>query len=60
MQQDVYEACQDGRVKFCGSYFHSKQLGTDLIASHEAAFSSGTEAGRALRRELEAPQPARA
>jgi predicted NAD/FAD-binding protein len=60
MQQDVYEACQDGRIKFCGSYFHSKQLGADLIASHEAAFSSGTEAGRAVRRELEAPQPARA
>jgi predicted NAD/FAD-binding protein len=58
MQQDVYEACQGDRIKFCGSYFHSKVLGIDLIASHEAAFSSGTEAGRAVRRELAAPRPA--
>jgi predicted NAD/FAD-binding protein len=52
MQEDVYDACQGDRIKFCGSYFHSKRLGVDLIASHEAAFSSGTEAGRAVRREL--------
>jgi predicted NAD/FAD-binding protein len=60
MQQEVYELNDGERIKFCGSYFHSKELGFDLIASHEAAFSSGVEAGRAVRRELEAPRPARA
>jgi uncharacterized protein len=58
MQQRVYDACQGDRIKFCGSYFHSKRLGFDLIASHEAAFSSGVEAGRGVRRELEALRPA--
>jgi predicted NAD/FAD-binding protein len=58
MQEDVYDACQGGPIKFCGSYFHSKRLGFDLIASHEAAFSSGVEAGSAVRRELEALRPA--
>lgn len=60
MQAGVYEACQGERVKFCGSYFHSKRLGVDLIASHEAAFSSGVEAGRAVRRELSELRPATA
>ena len=57
MQQDAYAACQGPgeRIKFCGSYLHSKELGVDLIASHEAAFSSGAEAGRALRNELGSP-----
>jgi predicted NAD/FAD-binding protein len=53
LQQEIYEVNEGGRVKLCGSYFHSKQLGPDLIASHEAAFSSGGEAGRAVLRQLE-------
>jgi predicted NAD/FAD-binding protein len=60
MQQDAYAVNDGQRIKYCGSYFHSRQLGPDLIASHEAAFSSGVEAGCAVRRQLEALRPARA
>jgi uncharacterized protein len=52
LQQRIYEINERGRIKYCGSYFHSPALGPDLIASHEAAHSSGVEAARAVRREL--------
>ncbi|MFF7128610.1 hypothetical protein [Streptomyces sp. NPDC008240] len=37
--------------KLAGSYFHSKRLGPDLIGSHEAAFSAGSEAAAGILRE---------
>jgi predicted NAD/FAD-binding protein len=52
LQSEIYATCEGRRVKLCGSYFHSPALGPDLIASHEAAFSSGVEAARAASREL--------
>ncbi|MEU1039820.1 NAD(P)/FAD-dependent oxidoreductase [Streptomyces sp. NPDC005551] len=43
-QSVIYAANEGTRLKLCGSYFHSKELGPDLIGSHEAAFSAGAEA----------------
>lgn len=52
LQKDIYQVNEGTRLKLCGSYFHSKRLHHDQIGSHEAAFSSGVEAARALLREL--------
>jgi predicted NAD/FAD-binding protein len=49
MQREIYAINDVSRVKFCGSYFHSRKIGPDLIGSHEAAFSSGVEAAKAVR-----------
>ncbi|PAZ10637.1 amine oxidase [Streptomyces sp. SA15] len=51
-QSVIYQANEGPRVKLAGSYFHSKQLGPDLIGSHEAAFSSGADAAAQLLSEL--------
>ncbi|MEU1404458.1 FAD-dependent oxidoreductase [Streptomyces sp. NPDC005728] len=51
-QSVIYRANEGTRVKLAGSYFHSKQLGPDLIGSHEAAFSAGAEAAAEILREL--------
>ncbi|MFD5793979.1 NAD(P)/FAD-dependent oxidoreductase [Streptomyces diastatochromogenes] len=51
-QSVIYGANEGTRVKLAGSYFHSKQLGADLIGSHEAAFSAGAEAAAEILREL--------
>ncbi|WP_405625712.1 NAD(P)/FAD-dependent oxidoreductase [Streptomyces sp. NBC_01396] len=51
-QSVIYDANEGTRVKLCGSYFHSKQLGPDQIGSHEAAFAAGAEAAAQLLREL--------
>lgn len=51
-QKDIYTLNEGGRVKYCGSYFHSQDLGPDSTGYHEAAFVSGKEAGRSVRREL--------
>lgn len=42
---------ENSRVKFAGSYIHSKQTGPDTIGSHEAAFTSGLTAARAVVRQ---------
>ncbi|RBM20680.1 NAD(P)/FAD-dependent oxidoreductase [Streptomyces sp. PT12] len=52
LQEHIYQVNVGGRVKLCGSYFHSKRLHWDQIGSHEAAFSAGTEAAAQLLREL--------
>jgi uncharacterized protein len=54
MQTWIYEINDESRVKYAGSYFHSRDGGPDLIASHEAAFSSGIEAAAAVSRALDA------
>ena len=54
LQQRIYDINERGRIKYCGSYFHSPALGPDLIASHEAAHSSGVEAASAVKRALPA------
>ncbi|MGW0120214.1 NAD(P)/FAD-dependent oxidoreductase [Streptomyces sp. NPDC003327] len=52
-RQSVIHAANEGtRVKLCGSYFHSRELGPDLIGSHEAAFSAGAEAAARILEEL--------
>lgn len=55
MQRSIYEVLDRSRVKLCGSYFHSRRVGPDLIGSHESAFCSGMEAAGAVRRHLEQP-----
>lgn len=52
-RQSVIHAANEGtRVKLCGSYFHSRELGPDLIGSHEAAFSAGAAAAARILDEL--------
>jgi len=54
MQSSIYGLNRgDSRVKLCGSYFHAKKIGRDLVGSHEAAFCAGVEAGKAIQNELE-------
>lgn len=52
MQKDIYQVNEATRVKLCGSYFHSKDLGPDQIGSHEAGFCSGRDAAGQLMREM--------
>ncbi len=53
MQSSIYGINgSDSRIKLCGSYFHAKKIGRDLVGSHEAAFCSGVEAGKAIQNEL--------
>ncbi|HST85303.1 MAG TPA: FAD-dependent oxidoreductase [Kineosporiaceae bacterium] len=49
LQATIYQAHRDTRVFLAGSYLHSKSLGPDQMGSHEAGFSSGLEAAKALR-----------
>ncbi|MFF8101241.1 NAD(P)/FAD-dependent oxidoreductase [Streptomyces sp. NPDC014986] len=52
-RQSVIHGANEGtRVKLAGSYFHSRELGPDLIGSHEAAFSAGADAAARLVGEL--------
>lgn len=55
MQRSIYDVLEQSRVKLCGSYFHSRRVGPDLIGSHESAFCSGMEAAGAVQRHLEQP-----
>jgi uncharacterized protein len=52
MQKSIYQVNKGTRVKLCGSYFHSPDLGPDQIGSHEAGFSSGKEAATQLLSEI--------
>ncbi|NEB03412.1 FAD-dependent oxidoreductase [Streptomyces sp. SID13726] len=52
-QPEIHRANEGTRVKLAGSYFHSKELGPDLIGSHEAAFSAGAEAAARILAELD-------
>ncbi|WP_433567319.1 NAD(P)/FAD-dependent oxidoreductase [Nocardia sp. CA-151230] len=42
----------DSRVKFAGSYFHSRKMGIDIVGSHESAFDSGAAAADAVVQSL--------
>lgn len=53
LQPQIHVLNDMGRIKLCGSYFHSRELGLDLIGSHEAAFSSGKHAAQALLSRLQ-------
>ncbi len=59
MQRGIYRINDGSRIKLCGSYFHAKRIGPDLVGSHEAAFCSGAEAARSVRRALREPAVAR-
>ncbi len=56
MQFSIYSVLDSTRIKLCGSYFHSRKVGPDLIGSHEAAFCSGMEAAASVRSDLERRQ----
>ncbi|MFE3194149.1 NAD(P)/FAD-dependent oxidoreductase [Nocardia sp. NPDC059240] len=42
----------DSRIKFAGSYFHSRKMGIDIVGSHESGFDSGAAAADAVVRSL--------
>lgn len=51
LQRDIYSINADeSRIKFAGSYFHSRKMGIDIIGSHESAFDSGVAAADAVLR----------
>ncbi|WP_100444511.1 NAD(P)/FAD-dependent oxidoreductase [Glycomyces xiaoerkulensis] len=53
LQSDIHSINHaDSRVKFAGSYFHSRKMGPDIIGSHESAFDSGAAAAEAVRGDL--------
>ncbi|MBF4637895.1 hypothetical protein [Clavibacter michiganensis] len=47
-------------MALAGSYFHSSDLGWDVIGSQEAGFTSGTRAARTLLAARAAAAPAAA
>ncbi|WP_249124354.1 NAD(P)/FAD-dependent oxidoreductase [Saccharopolyspora erythraea] len=51
MQPDIHSVNEGSRVKFAGSYFHSRRMGPDIVGSHEAAFDSGAAAAESVRRD---------
>jgi predicted NAD/FAD-binding protein len=51
--QDSLHALNTGRrVKLCGSYFYSRSLGPDIIATHESAYDSGLAAAQACKNDI--------
>jgi predicted NAD/FAD-binding protein len=52
--QDSLHALNTGRrVKLCGSYFYSRSLGPDIIATHESAYDSGLAAAQACKNDMD-------
>ncbi|MCX4571440.1 MULTISPECIES: NAD(P)/FAD-dependent oxidoreductase [Streptomyces] len=55
LQADIHSVNDSGsRVRFAGSYFHSRKMGPDIIGSHESAFDSGSAAAESIRRSARA------
>ncbi|MFE7659504.1 NAD(P)/FAD-dependent oxidoreductase [Streptomyces celluloflavus] len=52
LQSVIHTVNTGSRIKFCGSYFHSRRMGPDQIGAHEGAFCSGLDAARAVRAAL--------
>lgn len=53
LQQDIHSINEErSRVKFAGSYIHSRMTGPDTIGSHETAFASGATAANAVLRQV--------
>lgn len=48
LQPEIYQLANTAQVALAGSYFHSTDLGWDVVGSHEAAHSSGVRAMRQL------------
>ncbi|WP_414172975.1 hypothetical protein [Clavibacter tessellarius] len=48
LQREIHRLTVSPRVALAGSYFHSSDLGWDVIGSHEAGYASGVRAVRAL------------
>ncbi|MBL0887457.1 FAD-dependent oxidoreductase [Myceligenerans indicum] len=48
LQPEIYRLANTSQVTLAGSYFHSADLGWDVIGSHEAAHASGVRAMRHL------------
>ncbi|WP_084792182.1 FAD-dependent oxidoreductase [Actinopolyspora mortivallis] len=58
LQHDIYSINESSpRVKFAGSYFHSRKMGPDIIGSHESAFDSGQAAAESVLRAVSRPVP---
>ncbi|MFD1152305.1 NAD(P)/FAD-dependent oxidoreductase [Saccharothrix hoggarensis] len=49
LQSEIY-SLNDGssRIKFAGSYFHSRKMGPDILGMHESAFDSGSAAAESV------------
>ncbi|KDP92620.1 MULTISPECIES: NAD(P)/FAD-dependent oxidoreductase [Clavibacter] len=60
LQKEIHRLTTSDRVALAGSYFHSSDLGWDVIGSHEAGFTSGTRAARTLLAARTAAAPAAA
>ncbi len=60
LQREIHRLTTSDRVALAGSYFHSSDLGWDVIGSHEAGFTSGTRAARTLLAARAAAAPAAA
>jgi predicted NAD/FAD-binding protein len=53
LQSRIHEVnAGESRVKFAGSYFHSRKMGIDIVGSHESGFDSGSAAADAVVRSL--------
>ncbi|MEU5692914.1 FAD-dependent oxidoreductase [Actinosynnema sp. NPDC020468] len=49
LQSDIYSInAGPTRVKFAGSYFHSRKMGPDILGMHESGFDSGMAAAEAV------------
>ncbi len=60
LQTGIHRLTTSDRVALAGSYFHSSDLGWDVIGPHEAGFTSGTRAARTLLAARAAAAPAAA
>ncbi|QUQ72484.1 NAD(P)/FAD-dependent oxidoreductase [Kutzneria sp. CA-103260] len=52
LQPMIYKVNDSGRIKLCGSYFHSRKMGFDIVGLHESAYDSGLAAAECVRREV--------
>jgi predicted NAD/FAD-binding protein len=53
LQREIHTVNEGSRIKFAGSYFHSRRLGPDIVGSHESAFDSGQAAAESVLRHKE-------
>lgn len=50
LQPGIHAINEIDRIKFCGSYMHSRKMGRDTPGGHEAGFDSGLAAAESVRR----------
>jgi predicted NAD/FAD-binding protein len=52
IQQDIDSLNDGSRIKFAGSYFHSRRYGPDSLGNHDTAVGSGVTAAERVIRDL--------